>query len=115
MNNLPFVNTGDCDMLNCNGKLEQNCNSIFPLSNNDQLDIINPDINIFSVNNQNICKNYDTSQEFNDKYGLLNNIAIIHSNICSYEKELSDFTYYLDNLGITFSFIELCVCVQIAM
>ena len=51
------MNIGDCDMLNCNGKPEQNCSTIFPLSNNDQLDIINPDINIFSVNNQNICKN----------------------------------------------------------
>ena len=83
-------------------------NTLSPLSNNDQLDVINPDINLLCVNKQNICKNYDTSQDFKDKYVSSNKIAILHSNICSSEKKLSDLTYYLDNLGITFSFLGLC-------
>ena len=32
---------------------------------------------------------------------------MLHTNICSSSKKIKDFTYYIDNLNITFTFIGL--------
>ena len=42
------------------------------------------------------------------KYGSQNSPSIVHSNICSTERKLGDFTYYLDNLDMPFTFIDVC-------
>ena len=42
------------------------------------------------------------------KYGSQNSLSIVHSNICSTEEKLGDFTYYLDNLDMPFTFIDVC-------
>ena len=76
-------------------------------THNDQLAHIDPDLNIF-CNIEKQCQNYDTSEEFKSKCGILNNISLFHSNICSSAMKLNDLTYYLDGLNTSFSFIGLC-------
>ena len=103
MNNLPFADLSEKNMLDvfrvdcCN---ETSTNYLE--TNNDQLISIDPDM----VEKQ--CHNYDTSVDFKLKYGSQNCISFVHSNICSTEKILGDFTYYLDNLDMPFTFIGIC-------
>jgi len=108
MNHLPFTDVGENDMLNTfeNNNLSNDFTS-YLCTNNDQLFNIDPDLNTFNNLNKQ-CQNYDTSLDFKSKFGSQNNIAILHSNICSSEKKLNDFTYYLDNLNVCFTFIGLC-------
>ena len=49
----------------------------------------------------------ETSLDLKTKYGSKENIAFLHSNICSSGKKLKDFSYYLEGLDISFSFIGL--------
>ena len=53
------------------------------------------------------CRYYDTSIEFNKTVDYVNNISILHTNICSSINKLNDFMYYIDNLDTTFHFIGL--------
>ena len=52
-------------------------------THNDQLAHIDPDLNIYFSNIEKQCQNYDTSEEFKSKYGIQNNISLLHSNIWS--------------------------------
>ena len=72
-------------------------------TNNDQLIRIDPDLHVYTNTVGKQCHNYDTSVEFKLKFGSQNNIKIVHSNICSTEKKLGAFKYYLDNLDMTFT------------
>ena len=76
-------------------------------THNDQLAHIDPDLIIYSSNIEKQCQNYDTSEEFKSKYGILNNISLFPSNIYSSAKKLNDSTDYLDDLNTSFSFIDI--------
>ena len=108
MNNLPFTNVRDTEMLDTLRNNYPNTIPPYMETHNDQLAHIDPDLNIYSSNIEKQCQNYDTSEEFKSKYGILNNISLFHSNICSSAKKLNDLTYYLDGLNTSFSFIGLC-------
>ena len=56
---------------------------------------------------QNQCKGYDISSELRKDICFQNNIVMLHTNICSSSKTIKDFTYYIANLNITFTFIGL--------
>ena len=69
-------------------------------TNNDMLADIDPDINNMNPNGlQKQCR-YNTSLEFNKTVDYVNNIYILHTNICSSMNTLNDFMYYIDNLDI---------------
>ena len=108
MNTLPFTNVRDTEMLDTLRNNYPNTIPPYMETHNDQLAHIDPDLNIYSSNIEKQCQNYDTSEEFKSKYGILNNISLFHSNICSSAKKLNDLTYYLDGLNTSFSFIGLC-------
>ena len=107
MNILPFVSVADIsldtnnNMRNC---MEDNSHDK-TTSNNDFLLNIDPDHNITRDGLTKQCRNYDTSSDFNNICGTLNNISMLHANICSSAKKITDFKYYLDNLKLNFSFI----------
>ena len=109
MNNLPFADLSEKNMLDvfrvdcCN---EPSTNYLE--TNNDQLISIDPDLHVYTDTVEKQCHNYDTSVDFKLKYGSQNSISFVHSNICSTEKKLGDFTYYLDNLDMPFTFIGIC-------
>ena len=59
-----------------------------PSSNNDVLNDIDPDINNMIQNcMQNQCKGYDISSELSYDICFQNNIAMLHTNICSSSKK----------------------------
>ena len=93
MNNLPFTNVRDTEMLDTLRNNYPNTIPPYMETHNDQLAHIDPDLNIYSSNIEKQCQNYDTSEEFKSKYGILNNISLFHSNICSSAKKLNDLTY----------------------
>ena len=74
-------------------------------TNNDCLVALDPDHNILENSTVKKCSKYDTSLEFNKTFSSENNIYILHLNICSSQRKLTDLTYYLENLNATFSFI----------
>ena len=102
MNALPFMNIHDNDLLNICANKEYPENLTTNFSHNDQLNSIDPDLN---MPQKIVCKNYDTSQDFIEKYGSTKNLALIHSNICSSQNKLNDFMYYIDHLNVSFAFI----------
>ena len=104
MNNLPFANVTKNIMLdNNNNHIES-----FPSTNYDTMAEIDPDKNNVLPNAlKNQCKSYDTSFQFNKGTNKHNNIAILHTNICSSIKKLKDFMYNIDNLDTKFHFIGL--------
>ena len=105
LDNLPFANVAENVILD-NNKFTYNSLSHHSSTNYDNLADIDPDINNISLNNLNKqCKAYDTSFEFNREIGPHNNIALLHTNICSSSKKLKDFMYYIDNLDTIFHFI----------
>ena len=57
-------------------------------THNDQLTHIDPDLNTYSSNIQKQCQNYDTSEEFNSKCGILNNITLFHSTYVVRQRNL---------------------------
>ena len=79
-------------------------------TNNVQLIGIDPDLHVYTDMVEKQCFNYDTSVVFKLKYGSQNSISFVHSNIilCSTERKLGDFTYYLDNQDMPFTFIGVC-------
>ena len=78
-------------------------------ANNAKLIGRDPDLHVYTDTVEKQCHNYDTSVDFKLKYGYQNIISFVHSsNICSTEKKLRDFTYYLDNLDMPFTFIGVC-------
>ena len=54
----------------------------------------------------NQCKGYDTSSELRKDICFQNNIAMLQIFVTQVKK-IKDFTYYIDNLNITFTFIGL--------
>ena len=57
-------------------------------TNNDNLFQINPDLNILSNLSKRHCQNFETSFDLKTKYGSKENIAFLHSNICSSVKKI---------------------------
>ena len=109
MISFPFADLSETNML---GIFETNCSnepsSLHLETNNDRLLDIDPDLHAYSNTIEKQCNNYDTSEDFKLKYGSQHNISIVHSNICSSKKNLGDFTYYLENLNMPFTFIGIC-------
>ena len=109
MISFPFADLSDTNML---GIFETNCSNepstLHLETNNDRLLDIDPDLHAYSNTIEKQCNNYDTSEDFKLKYGSQHNISIVHSNICSSKKNLGDFTYYLENLNMPFTFIGIC-------
>ena len=109
MNNLPFADLGENAMLDVlRAKCCNEPSTHYLETNNDQLIGIDPDLDVYTNTVEKQCHNYDTSVDFELKYGSQNSLSIVHSNICSTEKKLGDFTYYLDNLDMPFTFIGVC-------
>ena len=97
MNNLPFANVTENIMLDNNN----NHSESFPSTNYDTMAEIDPDKNNILPNDlKNQCKSYDTSCQFNKVTVKHNNIAILHTNICSSAKKLKDFMYNIDTRPI---------------
>ena len=89
LDNLPFANVADNVVFdrNINQNVYSNINNL-PSSNNDVLNDIDPDINNLIPNCiQNQCKGYDTSSELRKDICFQNNIAMLHTNICSSSKK----------------------------
>ena len=109
MNDLPFTSIQDNNMFDIiKTKYSSNHYTSYLGTNNDNLFHIDPDLNITSNFNKRRCQNLETTVDLNSKYGSENNIAFLHSNICSSEKKLKDLSYYLDSFDISFTFIGLC-------
>ena len=91
MNALPFQNVADIALLNNN---INDCTIHMydrKYTNNDYLINIDPDHNITPNGLAKQCRNYDTSNDFNNMCGNYgDNISIIHSNICSSAKKIGD-------------------------
>ena len=107
MNTLPFNNVADIFLLD---NIENNCTECTydkMSSNNDFLINIDPDHNITRNGLEKQCKNYDTSTEFNNMCGSTTNISMLHSNICSSAKKITDFKYYINNFNLDIAFIGL--------
>ena len=84
MNNLPFTNVCDTEMLDT---FRNNYSNTIPPNietHNDQLAHKDSDLNILVI-----LKNYDKS-----KCAILNNLTRFHSNICSSAKKHNDLTYF---------------------
>ena len=109
MNSLSFTNVQDNDMLDITRTKysTSHCTSSYLGTNNDNLFQIDPDLNVSSNLSKRHCQNFETSLDLKTKYGSKENIAFLHSNICSPGKKLKDFSYYLEGLDISFSFIGL--------
>ena len=109
MNDLPFTSIQDNNMFDIiKTKYSSNHYTSYLGTNNDNLFNIDPDLNITYNFNKRRCQNLETTVDLNSKYGSENNIAFLHSNICSSEKKLKDLSYYLDSFDISFTFIGLC-------
>ena len=107
MYGLPFANLSEKIMLDDQQNNDDKTNYLHS-TNNDMLADIDPDINNMNPNGlQKQCRYYDTSLEFNKTVDYVNNISILHTNICSSINKLIDFMYYIDNLDTTFHFIGL--------
>ena len=107
MYGLPFANLPEKIMLDDQQNNDDKTNYLHS-TNNDMLADIDPDINNMNPNGlQKQCRYYDTSLEFNKTVDYVNNISILHTNICSSINKLNDFMYYIDNLDTTFHFIGL--------
>ena len=107
MYGLPFANLPEKIMLDDQQNNDDKTNYLHS-TNNDMLADIDPDINNMNPNGlQKHCRYYDTSLEFNKTVDYVNNISILHTNICSSINKLNDFMYYIDNLDTTFHFIGL--------
>ena len=109
MNNLPFADLSENAMLDV---LRAECcnepSTHYLETNNDQLIGIDPDLHVYTNTVEKQCHNYDTSVDFKLKYGSQNSLSSVHSNTCSIEKKIGEFTYYLDNLDMPFTFIGKC-------
>ena len=107
MNALPFNSVADISLLD---NIKNNCNECTydkMSSNNDFLINIDHDHNIIRNGLEKQCKNYDTSIDFNNMCGSTINISMLHSNICSSAKKITDFKYYINNFNLDISFIGL--------
>ena len=108
MNSLPFTNVQDNDMLDIiRTKYSTSHSTSYLGTNNDNLFQIDPDLNVSSNLSKRHCQNFETSLDLKTKYGSKENIAFLHSNICSSGKKLKDLSYYLEGFDISFSFIGL--------
>ena len=106
MNVLPLVSIADSSLDNKNRRNSTEYNMHDKTtSNNDFLLNIDPDHNITRNGLAKQCKNYDTSNDFNNMCGTPENVSMLHSNICSSARKITDFNYYLNNLKLNFSFI----------
>ena len=88
LDNLPFANVADNVMFDRNMNQNGYCDiNNVPSSNNDVLNDIDPDINNLIPNcMQNQCKGYDKASELRKDICFQNNIAMLHTNICSSSK-----------------------------
>ena len=94
MDNLPFANVADNVMFDKTITQNVYCNiNKLPSSNNDVLNDMDPDINNLIPNClKNLCKDYNTSSELKkDIICFQNNIALLHTNICSSCKKTKRF------------------------
>ena len=86
---LSFVNLSENIMLD-----DQQTNFLHS-TNNDMLAEIDPGINNMNRNDlQKQCRYYETSLEFNKTVDYVNNIYILHTNICSSINKLNDYVLY---------------------
>ena len=92
MNDLPFTSTQDNNMFDIiKTKYSSNHYTYYLGTNNYNLFHIDPDLNITYNVNKRRCQNFETTVDFNSKYGSENNIAFLHSNISSSEKKIERF------------------------
>ena len=96
LDNLPFTNVADNVVFDRNINQNVYCDiNNLPSSDNDVLNDIDPDINNLIPN----CIK-KSSELRKDIICFQNNIAMLHTNICS-SRFKNFFTYYIDNLNIT--------------
>ena len=108
MNGLPFTNVQDNDLLDIirtKYSIAHSTPYLGTIMTN--LFQIDPDLNISSNLSKIYCQNFETSFDLKTKYGSKENIAFIHSNICSSGKKFKDCLYYLEGLDISIAFIGL--------
>ena len=86
-------------------------------SANDELSEIDPDKCI--QNNLSKKCNYYNQAEFNATFSANRNLSIMHTNIRSSEANLKEFSYYLNEINVEFTFIILSetwatnlICIQ---
>ena len=102
---MPFSDIAEIEILDDNERNNAD-NYVYNMTtNNDCLMELDADHNTLENCTVKKCSNNDTSLEFNKTFVSQNNISILHLNICSSQHKLTDLTYYLENLNVTFSFI----------